>query len=108
MPVALHKVFIHAAEIIDYFKLPIGYMSEEPQESTHKIIKCSRTKHVRHTFLVKKRKSASLSSSILKSVHSLRKTPRKIERQLHTDAFELLTDAEKEKDKKPENDNESL
>jgi len=39
---------------------------------------------------------------------SLRKTPRKTERQLYTDSFELLTDAEKEKDKKSENDDESL
>jgi len=49
MPVALHTVFIHAAKIIDYFKLPIGYMSEEPQESIHIIIKRSRTEHMRYT-----------------------------------------------------------
>jgi len=112
MPVALHKIFIHAAEIIDYFKLPIKYMSEEPQESTHKIIKRSRTEHVRHTCCEQTNEDLLhyllASSSSDSYIISSRKTPRKTERQLHTDAFELLIDAEKEKDKKSENDDESL
>jgi len=83
MPVALHKIFIHVPEIIDYFKLPIGCMSEEPQESTHKIIKRSRTEHVRHTS--HEQTNEDLLHHLLASsdpyITSLRKTPRKTERQ---------------------------
>lgn len=36
MPPVVHKVLYHGAEIIDFFNLPIGYFSEEPQEARNK------------------------------------------------------------------------
>jgi len=85
-------------------------MFEEPQESTHKIIKRFRTEHVRYTCC--EQTNEDLLHYLLVSsnpyIINLRKTSRKTEKQLHTDAFELLIDAEKEKDKKSENDDESL
>ena len=39
MPPAVHRVLIHGAEIIRAAKVPIGVLSEEPQESRNKDIK---------------------------------------------------------------------
>ena len=36
MPSSAHKVLVHGCEIIDFFKLPIGQLSEDALEATHK------------------------------------------------------------------------
>lgn len=39
MPTTVHKILIHGAEIVQYFLVPIGQMSEEAQEARNKDIK---------------------------------------------------------------------
>lgn len=39
MPPALHRIFLHGADIIAHAKLPVGTLSEEPQENRNKDIK---------------------------------------------------------------------
>ncbi|XP_076635462.1 uncharacterized protein LOC143348753 [Colletes latitarsis] len=60
MPTSVHKIFIHGPEIISSALLPIGQMSEEAQEHSHKYIKSfrkdfsrkfSRTKTMEDVFL---------------------------------------------------------
>lgn len=36
MPPVVHKILYHGAKIIDFFNLPIGFFSEEPQEARNK------------------------------------------------------------------------
>lgn len=47
MPLTVHKLLIHSANIISMFDLPIGDLSEEALEATHKIIRKTRLNHTR-------------------------------------------------------------
>ena len=47
MPVSIHKLLIHGAEVISNFLLPIGSYSEEAQESRNKDSKRGRLQHSR-------------------------------------------------------------
>ncbi|XP_025414995.1 uncharacterized protein LOC112686776 isoform X2 [Sipha flava] len=47
MPSSLHKILIHGADVIRYAVLPIGYLSEEAQESRNKDFKMYRRHHTR-------------------------------------------------------------
>lgn len=47
MPVSLHKLLVHSAQIIPNFELPIGMYTEEAQESRNKDNKRIREYHTR-------------------------------------------------------------
>ena len=47
MPASVHKILIHGSEIIEYFNVPIGQLSEEAQESRNKDLKRYRRDHTR-------------------------------------------------------------
>lgn len=48
MPSSVHKVLFHSCEVINFFHLiPIGMLSEEALEATHKVIRKSRLNHTR-------------------------------------------------------------
>lgn len=47
MPVTMHKLLIHSADIISMFDLPVGALSEEALEAMHKILRTNRLKHTR-------------------------------------------------------------
>lgn len=47
MPVTVHKILIHGADVIKKFLLPIGQLSEEAQESRNKDLKLFRRHHTR-------------------------------------------------------------
>jgi len=86
-------------------KITSGVATERPICNTASSSACLR-------YFIRQQTNEDLLHYLLASsdpyITSLRKTLRKTERQFHTDAFELLTDSKKEKDKKPESDNESL
>lgn len=39
MPVTVHKILIHGADVIEHLMVPIGQLSEEVQESRHKEVR---------------------------------------------------------------------
>ena len=45
LPPSVHKLLEHGYLIADYFDLPIGYYSEEAQETQHKEIRNARLSH---------------------------------------------------------------
>lgn len=47
MPSSVHKVLFHSCEVINFFQLPIGMLSEEALEATHKVIRKNRLNHTR-------------------------------------------------------------
>lgn len=47
MPATVHKVLVHGIGFIKYTTIPIGYLSEEAIESSHKIIRKARLEHTR-------------------------------------------------------------
>lgn len=47
MPSSVHKVLLHACEIIGSFSLPIGQLSEDALESRHKEVRKNRLLHTR-------------------------------------------------------------
>ena len=36
MPVTVHKILVHGSDVIKYFTLPIGQLTEDAQEARHK------------------------------------------------------------------------
>lgn len=44
---SVHKVLLHGSKIIESLKLPIGWLSEEPQEANNKIFRQARAKNSR-------------------------------------------------------------
>lgn len=49
MPSSVHKVLVHGCEIIDFFELPIGQLSEDALEATHKEFRKVRLHNSRKT-----------------------------------------------------------
>lgn len=47
MPSSLHKLLIHGCDIIKYFDIPIGKLSEEVLEARHKEVRKQRLNHTR-------------------------------------------------------------
>ena len=47
MPVSMHKLLIHSADIVPNFDLPIGFYTEEAQEAQNKDNKYFRLNHTR-------------------------------------------------------------
>lgn len=47
MPVTVHKLLLHSSDIMEACELPVGQLSEEALEATHKIIRGNRLKHTR-------------------------------------------------------------
>lgn len=47
MPSSVHKLLLHAKDIIRFFDLPIGVLSEEALEARHKEIRKTRLDHTR-------------------------------------------------------------
>lgn len=47
MPATVHKILIHGIDFIKYSTIPIGMLSEEALESSHKIIRNARLRHTR-------------------------------------------------------------
>lgn len=49
MPSSLHKLLFHCIEVIDFFDVPIGQLSEEALEAMHKIFRKNRLQHTRES-----------------------------------------------------------
>lgn len=49
MPVTVHKLLLHGKDVISFFDLPIGILSEEALEARHKEIRKHRLHHTRKT-----------------------------------------------------------
>lgn len=47
MPPSVHKILLHGADIMEVFHLPIGWYSEEAQESNNKHFRKARSDHSR-------------------------------------------------------------
>lgn len=47
MPVTVHKILVHGAEFIKNSKIPVGMLSEEAIEATHKVFRKTRLNHTR-------------------------------------------------------------
>ena len=47
MPVSVHKLLVHSSDVCSKLLYPIGYFSEEPQESRNKDSKRIRLHHKR-------------------------------------------------------------
>lgn len=47
MPQSVHRILIHGADIIEAAEVPVGCLSEEPQECRNKDIRKFREKHAR-------------------------------------------------------------
>ena len=47
MPVTVHKILIHACDIVEHNNIPIGYLSEKALEARHKEIRKYRLHHSR-------------------------------------------------------------
>lgn len=47
MPVSVHKILIHGADIIEHAVLPIGQLGEDAQEANHKLLRSYRENHSR-------------------------------------------------------------
>lgn len=47
MPATVHKILVHGIDFIKYSTIPIGMLSEEAIETSHKIIRNARLKHTR-------------------------------------------------------------
>lgn len=56
MPATVHKILIHGIDYVKYFTIPIGMLSEEAIESSHKIIRNARLRHTRKTGRVQSNK----------------------------------------------------
>lgn len=75
MPVTVHKILVHGAEIIDYAIVPIGLLSEEVQEARHKEVRRYREFHARKVSRLKT--VEDLFHALLISSDPLIKTMRK-------------------------------
>lgn len=47
MPQSVHKVLMHGADIMAEFPLPVGFFTEEAQESRNKDLRKTREEHAR-------------------------------------------------------------
>lgn len=47
MPPTVYKILVHGIEFVKYYTLPIGMLSEEALEYTHKVIRKGRLDHTR-------------------------------------------------------------
>ena len=92
MPTSVHKVLIHAKEVIEKAILPIGQLSEEAQEARNKDIKKYRSDFSRKFSRVKTMEDVfnRLLVSSDPYISSLRKLPKKKLKQFLPEALELL------------------
>lgn len=47
MPATVHKILVHGVEFIKHSKIPVGMLSEEAIEATHKVFRKTRLNHTR-------------------------------------------------------------
>jgi len=47
MPSSIHKLLVHGKDIVDNFDIPIGQLSEDALEASHKMFRRNRLKHTR-------------------------------------------------------------
>ena len=96
MPRTVHHILIHGPDVIENFNVPIGLLSEEPQESLNKIYKNARTCNTRKTH--RQSSNEDLIHYLLMSsdplINSFRKKPRHNKytsnRELRDEAVEML------------------
>lgn len=91
MPSTLHKLLVHGKDIIANFDLPIGNLSEEALEASHKEIRKNRLTHTRKTSRVHSNQDL-INILLLTSdplISSLRKTTSKNTRKSDDIAFYL-------------------
>lgn len=92
MPVTVHKILIHGAEVISSFLIPIGQLSEEALEARNKDIKRFRTDHTRKTS--RTATNTDLLHRLLETsdplISSKRENPKQIKEPLTEDTLKLL------------------
>lgn len=98
MPVTVHKILIHGADVIDHAIVPIGQMSEEVQESRHKEVRRFREFYTRKISRVKTNEDL-LHSLLISSdpvITSFRKIEQSKKLELFDEAKELLSGFDEE------------
>ena len=93
MPQAVHKMLVHSHDVIAIKCVPVGCLSEEPQESSNKVFKASREHFTRKTSRVNTnmdlmRRMLCMSDPLISSMR--RSQAGKKERDLPPEARELL------------------
>lgn len=92
MPAAVHKVLYHGADIVDFFNLPIGYFSEEPQEARNKDFRRFRRDNCRKSSRLKSNEDLIhwllISSDPL--ISSMRESHPKTRKDFDFEVLELL------------------
>lgn len=92
MPVSIHKILIHSADIIDSFPVPIGQLSEDVQEARQKDWKKFREGFARKTSRIDT--NTDIVNNLLISsdpmITSLRKLPWRRSDPLSSEVLELL------------------
>jgi hypothetical protein len=74
MTVSVHKVFMHGAKVTQVITadiLPIGQLSEAPQESLHKQMKAHRDRHLKKFSRISKNTSSGMLMNV-DFIHCLR------------------------------------
>lgn len=93
LPSSVHKVLVHRSEVIDYFLLSIGELSEEAAESCNKLDKQFRRDNMRKMSRVVT--NTDLMHRLLLNsdpfISSLRKLPKKKKSVLSVDPLKLLS-----------------
>lgn len=92
MPVTVHKILVHSAEVIKSFLLPIGQLSEEAQEARNKDCRRFRERHTR------KRSRIATNTDLLRMllitsdpvINSYRELPRRKFTSLPSEVLQLI------------------
>lgn len=98
MPVTVHKILIHGADVINCAIVPIGQLSEEVQESRHKEVRRFRELNTRKSSRIKTNEDL-LHSLLISSdpvVSSFRKIEPSKKLEMFVEAKELLCDSDSE------------
>lgn len=92
MPVTVHKVLVHGADIIDSCILPIGQLSEEAQEARNRDLRRYRLEHARK--FSRKRTIEDVLHMLLVSsdpvISNKTKVPHKKKKELSSEVLSLL------------------
>ncbi|XP_076660390.1 uncharacterized protein LOC143363727 [Halictus rubicundus] len=92
MPTSMHKLLIHGPQIITSSLLPIGQMSEEAQEASHKHVKRIREDFSRKSSRTKTMEDVFLRLMVTSDpyISSIRKLPKKKMKSLSPEALKML------------------
>lgn len=97
LPVSIHKILMHGADVARYLMLPIGIMSEEAQESANKIYRSVREHHTRKNLKMNTirdliNRMIELSDPVISSIRAQRIKVKREELPLEIFRLKLIED----------------